>query len=73
MNLIISELAISILGTPLDFMGNITNGSVLNNILCPLGGFTNTFFGKWNTKYLNKFLINEILRKDVRLDMKFPN
>ena len=82
MNLIISELAISVFGIPLDFLGSITHGTVLNSLLCPLGGFTHTFFGKCNIIYLNRFFANLhftlnvkfiIIKIDIRLDRKIIN
>ena len=46
MNLIISELAISMIGVPLDLVGTITHGKALDSLFCPIVGFTHTLFGK---------------------------
>ena len=44
-NLIMSELAISCIGVPLDLLGVVTNGEELDDVLCPIVAFTHTFFG----------------------------
>ena len=46
-NLIVSELAISFVGVPLDLVGTITHGKVLDGVFCPIAAFTHTLFGKW--------------------------
>ena len=57
MNLIFSEFAIALFGMPLDFAGSITRGWTLNTLLCPVGGFIHTFFGKFHIQFLYYFAI----------------
>ena len=46
-NLILSELAISLVAIPLDLIGSISHGTLANDISCSLKGFIHTFFGKY--------------------------
>ena len=44
-NLIFSELVISLFGIPLDFIGSVTRGAAINHFLCSIQGSIHTFFG----------------------------
>ena len=46
-NLIFSELAVSLCGIPLDFAGSVTQGITNGQWLCPVQGFIHTFFGRY--------------------------
>ena len=46
-NLILSELAISLVAIPLDLIGSISHGTLANDISCSLKGFIHTFFGEY--------------------------
>ena len=49
-NLIVSDLLITIIGVPLDLIGTVTHGKALNDVVCPITAFTHTFLGnRWNT------------------------
>ena len=55
MNLILSELAISLIGVPLDLIGTVTQGKALDSVLCPIVAFTHTLFGNPNTFLIKVF------------------
>ena len=45
-NLILSELAISLVGVPLDFVGSVSQGTFVSDVSCSIKGFIHTFFGR---------------------------
>ena len=55
--LIVSEFLISAIGVPLDIVVTVTNGKVLNNIMCPITGFAHTLLGR--KIYIVLFLVSE--------------
>ena len=46
LNLIVSEVSLSLLAMPIDLYNSITRGGLLDSFVCPLVGFIHTFFGK---------------------------
>ena len=53
-NLILSELMISLVAIPLDLIGSIGHGTLANDTSCSLKGFIHTFFGKcFHSKQMN--------------------
>ena len=57
-NLIISELLISVIGVPIDIIGTLS-GTTLSGVLCPTAAFVHTTLGKYiskNSQYFVPFL-----------------
>ena len=62
-NLIVSEVSLSLLAMPIDLYNSITRGGLLDSFVCPLVGFMHTFFGKLlrfdiHTNYISRIVIH---------------
>ena len=60
MNLIATELSISLITMPMDLIGSLTQGDGLVSTICVTNGFLNTLFGKM-------FLVNYSIMIHIKL------
>ena len=71
-NLIVSELAISLVAIPIDLVGSISHGTLANDMSCSLQGFIHTFFGKYfHLKPIDYSYSLIIFRVTYNICMKF--